>query len=88
MTVYVDNARIPFRNMLMSHMIADSTEELDAMADRIGVARKWRQQSGTYKEHYDICVSKRALAIKAGAQQLTAHALAEMVYQRRRGDQV
>ena len=75
MAVYVDDMyRYPmgqFRRMKMSHMIADSTEELLAMADRIGVDRKWLQYPGTYKEHFDIALSKRALAVKAGAVEIT-----------------
>jgi hypothetical protein len=40
------------------------------MADRIGVAREWIQKAGTAEEHYDICKTKRALAITAGATQI------------------
>lgn len=40
MTVYVDNALIPYGRMQMSHMIADTEEELHQMADDIGVKRK------------------------------------------------
>ena len=45
MAVYVDNMQAQFGRMKMCHMIADSTEELLAMADRIGVARKWIQSA-------------------------------------------
>lgn len=67
MSVYVDDMRAPFGRMVMCHMTADSTEELLAMADKIGVARRWIQYPGTWKEHFDIALSKRALAVKAGA---------------------
>ena len=67
MAVYIDDMRAPFGRMVMCHMIADSTDELLAMADRIGVARRWLQYPGTPKEHFDIALSKRALAVKAGA---------------------
>jgi len=67
MAVYIDNAFLPFRRMVMCHMIADTTEELLVMADKIGVQRKWIQDAGTYQEHFDICKEKRELAIKAGA---------------------
>jgi len=71
MSVYVDDMYKysigEFGNMKMSHMAADSTEELLAMADRIGVARKWIQHPGTDREHFDIAMSKRALAVAAGA---------------------
>jgi len=48
-------------------MVADSTEELLSMADTIGVQRKWIQCAGTHREHFDICLSKRAKAMAAGA---------------------
>jgi hypothetical protein len=60
-----------FRRMKMSHMIADSEEELHAMADKIGVARRWYQG-----DHYDICKSKRAIAIMNGAQLIPLRELA------------
>lgn len=66
MTVYVDDMQAPFRRMIMCHMIADTPEELHAMADRIGVARRWFQG-----DHYDIAMIKRRLAVAAGAQQIT-----------------
>lgn len=66
MTVYVDDMQAPFRNMVMCHMIADTEAELHAMADRIGIARKWYQ-----KNHYDIAQSKRRLAVSAGAIEIS-----------------
>ena len=49
-------------------MIADTAEELHAMADRIGVARRWFQDTSKASfPHYDIAKSKRALAVAAGA---------------------
>lgn len=65
MPVYVDNARNPYGRMLMSHMVADSLAELMAMADTIGVARKWFQPKS--HRHFDVCQQKRAAAIAAGA---------------------
>lgn len=69
--VYVDEAIWPFGRMIMCHMIADTREELDRMADAIGVARKWIQYPNIKKEHYDICKSKRIKAIKLGAKEIT-----------------
>jgi Protein of unknown function (DUF4031) len=68
--VYVDMPIWPFGRMKMCHMTADSHEELVVMADKIGVARKWIQHPGTWEEHFDICKSKRALAVKLGAIEL------------------
>ena len=73
--VYVDNASSAYGRMLMSHMISDTSEELLRMADTIGVAHRWLQHAGTPKEHFDICHSKRLLAIKAGAIPITQREL-------------
>jgi len=78
MTVYVDNMRAPYGRMVMCHMIADTEDELHAMADRIGVARRWYQG-----DHYDIALSKRALAVQYGAKELTMRELARITVARR-----
>lgn len=74
--VYVDNANIGFGRMKMSHLWADTLEELLDMVDQIGVQRKWIQGHPTLSfgkhrnaswVHFDIAASKKALAIKAGA---------------------
>ena len=83
MSVYVDDMRAPFGRMVMCHMIADSREELDAMADRIGVARRWIQKPGTAEEHYDVSLAMRAKAVAAGAQEITLRQLARKVRDRR-----
>lgn len=77
MTVYVDDVQHKYGSMLMCHMWADSLEELLAMADRIGVNRKWIQghkelSTGRAKNaswlHFDIAQSKKALAVQYGAK--------------------
>lgn len=83
MSVYVDDAQLPYGRMLMCHMLADTVEELDEMADRIGVHRRWRQKTGTDREHYDICLSKRELAVKAGAEEITMHEVGRLILARR-----
>lgn len=81
--VYVDNMRAGFGGMIMYHMIADSSAELIQMVNKIGVQRKWLQWPGTYREHFDICLTKRKLAIQAGAVELTQKELARKLYTRR-----
>lgn len=82
MTVFVDDMFSKpmgrFRRMNMSHMVADTEEELHTMADTIGVKRKWYQG-----DHYDICFSKRKEAIKAGAVEVTMRTLGFMRLVRR-----
>ena len=84
MSVYIDNFNAQYSRMKMCHMIADTTEELLAMADKIGVARKWIQKAGTYHEHFDVCQSKKALALSFGAKEITASQLGMMLVARRK----
>lgn len=77
--VYVDDYNARFRGMVMCHMAADTSEELLAMADAIGVKRKWIQYPGTPKEHFDICQSKRALALQNGAKEISVREMAMLV---------
>jgi len=79
MTVYVDDMFAPYRRMLMSHMIADTEAELHAMADKIGVARRWHQG-----DHYDVCKEKRALAIEYGAIALSRMEIGRIAITQRR----
>lgn len=72
-----------FGRMKMSHMISDSDNELHLMAARIGIARKWYQG-----DHYDVSISRRALAIAAGAVAIELTTLAHMACNRRFGWQM
>jgi uncharacterized protein DUF4031 len=83
MSVYVDNMNATYGRMIMNHMYADSHDELVAMADKIGVARKWIQHAGTYKEHFDIALSKKQLAIANGAKETTWRFTGEFMQQRK-----
>lgn len=87
MTVYVDDMfRAPLGKlgrMKMSHMIADTDAELHAMADRIGVARRWHQKPPRHDSHYDVALTKRGAAVAAGAIEITWRQLSCMVVHRR-----
>jgi hypothetical protein len=67
--VYVDDMNLPWRGMIMSHMIADTLEELHDMAERLGVRKHFQDKPG--QPHYDICLSNKQRAIKLGAVQIT-----------------
>lgn len=82
MTVYVDDHRAPYGRMKMCHLLADTDDELHAMADQIGIARRWYQDT-TSGPHYDIALSKRALAVAAGAVEVTVRQMAFMARNRR-----
>lgn len=83
MTVYVDDMhRYPlgrFQRMKMSHLIADSNDELHAFADSIGLKREWFQQ-----DHYDVSLTKRREAVQKGAVEVTLRVLSLMARERRR----
>ena len=77
-SVYVDVPMWPHRSMIMCHMIADTPAELHAMADKIGVQRKWFQAPPKASFwHYDIAKSKRTLAVAAGAIECDRNAFVE-----------
>lgn len=71
MAVYIDKMNAKYRNMIMCHMLADTEQELVNMAKSIGVDPKWMQYKGTYKAHFDICLSKKEKALKLGAIEIT-----------------
>lgn len=79
MTVYVDDMQAKFGRMVMCHMMADSEDELHAMASKIGVKRKWFQG-----DHYDIALSKRAQAVKHGAVEVPMREMAMIRRKQRR----
>jgi len=82
----VDDMKAPFGRMVMCHMMADTSEELLQMADKIGVDRKWIQRPGQLGEHFDICKSKRALAIANGAQEVTTQGVMDLMRRKREAD--
>ena len=83
MPVYVDSMQAKFGKMIMCHMVADTDEELHAMADTIGVQRKWHQAPPRHSSHYDIAKSKRALAVQASAIEITWRQCGAMEMRRR-----
>ena len=82
MAVYVDDYAAPYHGMLMHHMMADSTEELFRMADLIGLDRRHVQYRDHWKEHFDVCLSKRKAAIRAGAIEVGSRQLVRQMRER------
>ena len=81
--VFVDDMRAKYGRYVMCHMLADSDDELHAMAAQIGVARRWHQAPPAHDSHYDISLTKRAQAIQAGAVEITWRQASCMVLRRR-----
>lgn len=85
MAVYVDDMNAKYGRMIMCHMLADTDDELHAMADLIGVDRRWHQKAGTPQSHYDICLAKRSAAVKRGAKEITVRDSAMLIRKKRLG---
>jgi len=51
--------------MIMCHLIADTQEELHAMAEKIGMKPQWFQPVSF--PHCDLSLTRRSLAIELGA---------------------
>lgn len=66
MTVYVDDMRAKVGRLVCCHMVADTLEELHAMADAIDLPRRYLDG-----DHYDPCLAKRARAVALGAVEIT-----------------
>lgn len=69
MKIWVDEAKYKFGRMLMCHMISDDIQFLHSFAAQLGIKSKWFQN--TKYPHYDICKSKRKLAVELGAIEIS-----------------
>lgn len=92
MAVYVDNFADTgagnFGRMKMSHLVADSQKELLEFVDKIGVQRKWIQDYNSPREHFDICLSKKAKAIKLGAIEIHMQQLSKATSSRKSNNEI
>ena len=70
---------LSFGRMKMCHMLADSPEELLAMVDGIGIARKHLQMSRRGVPHFDICKAKRTRAVEQGAVEVNWKQMVEIL---------
>jgi hypothetical protein len=82
MAVYVDKAQNQLGRMRMSYLVADTEEELHAMADRIGLRRERFQPKSS--PHYDVSRQKRALALRFGAIEVDRKGLVEVLQRNRK----
>jgi hypothetical protein len=64
------------------HLTGDEPDELHAFAKRLGLRQEWYQDShpNTKLHHYDLTASKRALAVRLGAKELSRQEVAERVF--------
>ena len=67
--VYVDDYGEAYSTMKMSHLTADTNEELDTFALKLSLKPEWKQYGSI--THFDVSVSKRKKAIELGAMAVT-----------------
>lgn len=92
MSVYVDEIRDwgliararGLRHTHWCHLTADTEEELHAFAARLGLRRSWFQKKSDrdYRWHYDIVPSKRAQAVRLGAQEVDRRFIGQLMVRR------
>lgn len=78
MTVYVDDAVHPWRGQRWAHLMADTLDELHAMAARLGLPRR-AFQNKTSGAHYDVTAELREQAIALGALAISRHRERDLV---------
>ncbi|HEY1141964.1 MAG TPA: DUF4031 domain-containing protein [Lysobacter sp.] len=72
MTVYVDDAVHLWRGRRWAHLMADTLEELHAMAEKLEIPRR-AFQNKTSGAHYDVPSDLRERAIARGATAISRH---------------
>ena len=72
MTVYVDDAVHLWRGRRWAHLMADTLEELHAMAEKLEIPRR-AFQNKTSGAHYDVPSDLRERAIALGATAISRH---------------
>lgn len=83
MAVYVDSEFIKFGRMKMCHMVADTEEELEEIALKLGLNLKWWQYKGTPKSHFDVSKSVREKAICLGVEVIDREELVNLIRKKR-----
>ena len=73
MSVYVDDAVTLWRGRRWAHLMADTLDELHAMAESLGLPRRAFQDK-TSGAHYDVDADLRERALALGAIAISRHA--------------
>jgi hypothetical protein len=86
MSCYVDTVRAypeaGLRYTHFCHLLADEREELHAMADALGMQRRFFQDHA-WRWHYDLPSHLRDRAIDLGAIEVTIHFVGSLLAKRR-----
>lgn len=83
MPVYVDTPRWHAHDRVWCHMVADTSQELDEIALRLGLKPEWKQHAGSPREHFDLPPEGRERAIQLGAVPVPSREIARIIRERR-----
>jgi hypothetical protein len=64
------------------HLLADTREELHAMADELGIPRRFFQEH-PWRWHHDLPAHLRPRAVALGAREVTMHEVGALLRRRR-----
>ncbi len=81
--VYVDDTQERYRGKVLCYMVADTEAEMHAMAQLIGVRRRWCR-TDLYGPLYRICRAMKARAIRNGAKEVTQREFVQIVRRSKR----
>ena len=83
---YVDTVRsypdAGLRSTEFCHLLADTRDELHAMADALGIPRRFFQEH-PWRWHHDLPEHLRARAVQLGAVEVTMHDVGALLRRRR-----
>jgi hypothetical protein len=83
---YVDSVReyptAGLRHTRFCHLLADTREELHAMADELGVPRRYFQDH-PWRWHHDLPAHLRTEAVTLGAREIDLHEVGALLRARR-----
>jgi hypothetical protein len=83
---YVDTVReypeAGLRHTRFCHLLADTREELEAMAEALGVPHRFFQDH-PWRWHHDLPEHLRARAVELGARELTMHEVGALLRRRK-----
>lgn len=86
MACYVDSLRdypdAGLRHTRYCHLLADTREELHAMADALGMPQRFFQDH-PWRWHHDLPEHLRDRAIALGAQEVTMHEVGALLKRRK-----
>ena len=86
MACYVDTVRsypdAGLRHTEFCHLLADTRDELHAMAEQLGIPRRYFQDH-PWRWHHDLPEPLRPRAVELGAQEVTMHQVGALLKRRR-----